>query len=64
MDVRRSVAKLAHRDRLLIYLIFWLDLSIEEAALVLGVSPSAAKGRLRRAVGRLRLSAAVIGGLQ
>jgi DNA-directed RNA polymerase specialized sigma24 family protein len=42
-------------DRLLLYLFYWLDFPLEEVAAVAGLSTSAARGRLYRAVGRLRL---------
>jgi RNA polymerase sigma factor (sigma-70 family) len=53
-DLRRSIERLNHRDRVLLYLYYWLDLPLEEVALALGISPQATKGRLYRAVGRLR----------
>jgi len=36
------------------HLYYWLDLPLGEIAQALGISPPAAKGRLYRAVGRLR----------
>lgn len=62
LDLHRSLATLSHQDRLVLYLVYWLDLPVEEAAAVLGVSHSAAKGRLHRAVVRLRRHAAGSGG--
>jgi RNA polymerase sigma factor (sigma-70 family) len=53
-DLRRSIERLNHRDRVLLYLYYWLDLPLEEVAQALGISPQATKGRLYRAVGRLR----------
>ena len=53
-DLRRSIERLSHADRLLLYLYYWLDLPLDEIAEALGVSPQATKGRLYRAVGRLR----------
>jgi RNA polymerase sigma factor (sigma-70 family) len=53
-DLRRSIERLNHGDRVLLYLYYWLDLPLEEVALALGISPQATKGRLYRAVGRLR----------
>ena len=54
-ELRHSISRLNHPDRVLLYLYYWLDLPLEEVAAVVGVSPSAAKARLYRAVGRLRL---------
>ena len=53
-DLRRSIERLGHGDRVLLYLYYWLDLPLGEIAQALGISPPAAKGRLYRAVGRLR----------
>jgi DNA-directed RNA polymerase specialized sigma24 family protein len=52
-DLRRSIERLSHDDRGLLYLYYWLDLPLDEVAQALGVSVAAAKGRLYRAVGRL-----------
>jgi len=54
-ELRQSIGRLAYWDRVLLYLFYWLDLPIDEVAVVIGVSPAAAKARLYRAVGRLRL---------
>jgi RNA polymerase sigma-70 factor (ECF subfamily) len=54
-ELRQLIAQLAYWDRVLLYLFYWLDLPLEEVAGVLGISPAAAKARLYRAVGRLRL---------
>ena len=54
VDVARALARLPNKDRQALFLHFYLDLSIEEVALTLGVSPSAAKGRIYRACRRLR----------
>jgi RNA polymerase sigma-70 factor (ECF subfamily) len=54
-ELRQSMARLAYWDRVLLYLFYWLDLPVDEVAVVIGVSPAAAKARLYRAVGRLRL---------
>jgi RNA polymerase sigma factor (sigma-70 family) len=53
-DLRRSIERLRHGDRVLLYLYYWLDLPLDEIAVVLGISTKATKGRLYRAVGRLR----------
>ena len=47
-------AALSPGDRAALWLRFGEDLSIEQVAAVLGISPSAAKARIYRAAGRLR----------
>jgi RNA polymerase sigma-70 factor (ECF subfamily) len=54
-DLRQTIARLSRSDRLLLYLFYWLDLPLEEVAAVAGLSTAAARARLYRAVGRLRL---------
>lgn len=54
IDLRRTVARLSREKRTILALVYWLDLPIEEAARVLGVTPVAARSRLRRAVLALR----------
>ena len=54
-DLRQTIARLSRSDRLLLYLFYWLDLPVEEVAAVVGLSAGAARARLYRAVGRLRL---------
>lgn len=54
MDVLRALATLSSSDRAALWLRFGEDLSIEQVAEVLGISPSAAKARVYRAAGRLR----------
>jgi RNA polymerase sigma factor (sigma-70 family) len=54
-ELRDSMSRLAHKDRVLLYLYYWLDLPLAEIGAVLGISSPAAKARLYRAVGRLRL---------
>jgi RNA polymerase sigma-70 factor (ECF subfamily) len=53
-DLRQTLDRLKHQDRVLLYLFYWLDLPLEEIAQTMGITPQAAKGRLYRAVGRLR----------
>lgn len=53
-DLRRQLERLNHNDRLLLYLFYWLDLPLDEIAAALGITPQAAKGRLYRAVAKLR----------
>jgi len=54
-DLRQTIARLSRSDRLLLYLFYWLDFPLEEVAAVAGLSTGAARARLYRAVGRLRL---------
>lgn len=54
MDVRSAMAKLKSDDRVVLSLRFLLDLSVEEAAAVLGISASAVKARTARAAARFR----------
>jgi RNA polymerase sigma-70 factor, ECF subfamily len=54
VDVARALARLPSSDRQALFLHFYLDLPIEEVALALGISASAAKGRIYRACHRLR----------
>ena len=49
-----ALVRLATADRLVLVLRFYLDLSQEEVAAILGISPSAARVRTRRALARLR----------
>ena len=53
-DLRQSIDRLSHHDRLLLYLYYWLDLPLDEIAQAMGITTQATKGRLYRAVGRLR----------
>jgi len=53
-DLRRAVNQLGKLDRLVVILFFYIDLPLEEVALVLGTSVGAARARLYRAVKRLR----------
>jgi RNA polymerase sigma-70 factor, ECF subfamily len=54
-DLRRALARLSHRDRLALALRYYLDLPFEEIGRVQGISAAAAKARVHRALGRLRL---------
>lgn len=54
LDLARALARLPSNDRQALFLFFYLDLPMEEVALALGVSASAAKGRIYRACHRLR----------
>jgi RNA polymerase sigma-70 factor, ECF subfamily len=53
-DLRQAIRRLTPRDRLLVILFFYLDLPLEEAARIAGVSVAAARGRLYRSVKKLR----------
>jgi RNA polymerase sigma-70 factor, ECF subfamily len=53
-DLHRALLKLSPDDRLPLVLHFYLDMSLEEVARTLHVSPSAAKSRIYRVARRLR----------
>ena len=55
IDLDREMAKLPETDRAVLFLFFYLDLSLGEVGRILGISPQAAKSRVHRAVTRLRL---------
>ncbi len=50
----QAVRRLRQADQEIVYLRFFLELPVEEAALALGVAPGTVKSRLHRALGRLR----------
>jgi RNA polymerase sigma-70 factor, ECF subfamily len=54
VDLREAVRALSPSDRAAIYLHFYLDLTVEEVATSIGISPAAARSRIYRAVGRIR----------
>jgi RNA polymerase sigma-70 factor (ECF subfamily) len=54
-DVSRALMDLGDGDRELLTLIYWEDLTVEQAARVLDITPVAARKRLERARARLRL---------
>jgi RNA polymerase sigma factor (sigma-70 family) len=54
VDLARALARLPSQDRQALFLHFYLDLPVDEVALALGITPSAAKGRIYRACHRLR----------
>lgn len=54
VDLERALERLPALDRRAIFLHFYLDLTVEEVAGVLGVSASAARGRIYRACHRMR----------
>lgn len=53
-DLRRALARLRHRDRLVVALYFYLDMPLEEVAAVVGDSEAATRARLYRSIRRLR----------
>ena len=55
MDLRKTVSRLPHDMKLAIVLRFYLDLSFDEVARILGVSNVAARARVYRALKRLRV---------
>jgi RNA polymerase sigma-70 factor (ECF subfamily) len=55
IDVLRALAALGEQDREVLILTAWHELTPHEAALVLGVAPTAIRVRLHRARKRLRL---------
>jgi len=59
LDLERGLEQLPATDRGALFLHFYLDLSIEEVAATLGVSPAAAKSRIYRACHRLRPAVAL-----
>jgi RNA polymerase sigma-70 factor (ECF subfamily) len=54
-DLQRALSRLSPRDRLPLFLYFYLDLPLDEVGAVLGVGPAGAKTRIYRAVRKLRL---------
>jgi RNA polymerase sigma-70 factor (ECF subfamily) len=57
-DLRAALRRLGHRDRLVVVLRFYLDLPYEEIAATTGMSVTAARARVSRALRRLRLDLA------
>lgn len=55
-DVRRAVAQLGYDDRLVVVLYFYLDMPLEEVAVVNGTSVGATRARLYRSIRKLRPS--------
>jgi RNA polymerase sigma-70 factor (ECF subfamily) len=53
-DLRTALRRLPQNDQLLLFLHYGLDLPLEEAARILGMSPAGAKTRLYRVLKRLR----------
>jgi RNA polymerase sigma-70 factor, ECF subfamily len=59
LDLERGLQQLPAAERGALFLHFYLDLSIEEVAATLGISPAAAKSRIYRACHRLRPAVAL-----
>jgi RNA polymerase sigma factor (sigma-70 family) len=58
-DLRRALRQLAHDDRLVVVLYFYLDMPLADVAAVAGTSLGAARARLYRAIHRLRPDLAI-----
>jgi len=54
LDLKRALAQLTYDQRLILVLRYYMDLSFEEIALTLAISPKAARSRVERAVQQLR----------
>jgi RNA polymerase sigma-70 factor, ECF subfamily len=54
-DLREALRRLPHQQRLVLALRYYLDLPLEEVGAALGISPGAAKVRVHRALGKLRM---------
>jgi RNA polymerase sigma-70 factor (ECF subfamily) len=58
--LRRAIYHLPHDQKLAVVLRYYLDLTFEEVAQIVKISPKAAKSRTYRALDRLRLSPEVL----
>jgi RNA polymerase sigma-70 factor, ECF subfamily len=58
-DLRKAMLQLAHEDRLVVVLYFYLDMPVADIAAVVGTSADAARARLYRAIHRLRPGLAI-----
>lgn len=54
LDLVAALGQLAPRDRVVVVLRYWLDLSVAETATSLGIGEAAVRQRARRALTRLR----------
>jgi len=54
IDLRRALRRIAHDERLVLVLRYYLDMPYEEIATTLGISPKAARTRVERAIHRLK----------
>lgn len=59
--LRRAIDRLPHQQKLAVMLRYYLDLTFDDMARVMGTTPKAAKSRTYRALERLRLNPEVIG---
>jgi RNA polymerase sigma-70 factor, ECF subfamily len=64
LDLRSAIERLDQGDQFALFTFFYLDLPLQEAATVMGVSLGTAKSRIYRAVRRLRKDAALEGVLR
>lgn len=53
-DLRKALMRLGHRDRLIVVLYFYLDLSLDDVAQISRTTVGSARGRLYRSISRLR----------
>lgn len=53
-DVRDALRKLSHEDQVVVSLFFYLDMPLDEVAIVLGTKVEAARKRLYRAIHKMR----------
>jgi RNA polymerase sigma-70 factor (ECF subfamily) len=58
-DLRTAIRKLEHRDRTVVVLHFYLDMPLDDIAIVTRKTPAAVRGRLYRALHKLRPALAV-----
>lgn len=54
VDLRRAIARLGHDDKLVVVLRYYLDLSFEEIAATMDITPKAVRRRLEKTIARLR----------
>jgi RNA polymerase sigma-70 factor, ECF subfamily len=59
LDLRTAIERLDQGDQFALFTFYYLDLPLQEAATVMGVSLGTAKSRIYRAVRRLRKDAAL-----
>jgi RNA polymerase sigma factor (sigma-70 family) len=58
-DLRRAIARLHLDDRLVVVLYFYLDMPLEDVAVVVGSSVGATRARLYRSISKLRPGVAI-----
>lgn len=54
VDLRRAMANMAHEDKLVLILRYYLDLPFEEIAVSMAITPKGARRRVEKAIKRLR----------